>query len=165
MKFKSTRGKMSAGLLILRVASLGRDAQNERDGAGLRSSVAAATPSQLRRSSTTTYSTQLVFVVSLLEVLPAAPRGGTRRHLERGRALRAAPAPSQQHQLRRSSSSRRRQCPASRDQHERSTAGRGFLWKCNIGQPLELFAPGRTLNWYGCLPPFISDTMPFVYMV
>ncbi len=28
-----------------------RDAQNERDGAGLRSSVAAATPSQLRRSS------------------------------------------------------------------------------------------------------------------
>jgi len=29
----------------------GRDAQNERDGAGLRSSVAAATPSQLRRSS------------------------------------------------------------------------------------------------------------------
>ena len=42
---------MKAGLLILRVASLGRDAQNERDGAGLRSSVAAATPSQLRRSS------------------------------------------------------------------------------------------------------------------
>ena len=29
----------------------GRDAQNERDGAGLRSSVAAATPSQLHRSS------------------------------------------------------------------------------------------------------------------
>jgi len=29
----------------------GRDAQNERDGAGLRISVAAATPSQLRRSS------------------------------------------------------------------------------------------------------------------
>ena len=28
-----------------------RDAQNEREGAGLRSSVAAATPSQLRRSS------------------------------------------------------------------------------------------------------------------
>ena len=28
-----------------------RDAQKERDGAGLRSSVAAATPSQLRRSS------------------------------------------------------------------------------------------------------------------
>ena len=29
----------------------GRDVQNERDGAGLRSSVAATTPSQLRRSS------------------------------------------------------------------------------------------------------------------
>ena len=39
--------KMNAGL-ILRVASR-RDAQNERDGAGLRSSVAAATPSHLRR--------------------------------------------------------------------------------------------------------------------
>ena len=54
-----TWGEMNAGLIILRVASLGRDAQNERDGAGLRcsvaaatpSQVAAATPSQLRRSS------------------------------------------------------------------------------------------------------------------
>ena len=83
------------------LASSRRDAQNEPDGAGLRSSVAAATPSQLR-SSTTTYSTQLVvFVVSLLEVLQAAPRGGTRRHLEGGRELRTASAPSQQHQLRR----------------------------------------------------------------
>ena len=35
---------MNAGLLILRVASERRDAQNERDGEGLRSSV--ATPSQ-----------------------------------------------------------------------------------------------------------------------
>ena len=34
---------MSASLIILRVASLGPDAQNERDGADLRSSVAAAT--------------------------------------------------------------------------------------------------------------------------
>jgi len=42
---------MNAGLIILRVASLGRDAQKESDGAALRSSVAAATPSQLRRSS------------------------------------------------------------------------------------------------------------------
>ena len=32
--------------IILRVTSLGRDAQNERDGAGLRSSIAAATPTQ-----------------------------------------------------------------------------------------------------------------------
>ena len=44
-------------------------------------------------------STQLVvFVASLLEVLLAAPRGGTRRHLEGGRELRAAAAPSQQQQ-------------------------------------------------------------------
>jgi len=44
--------------LILRVASERRDAQNERDRAGVCSdssdSVAAATPSQLRCSSTTT---------------------------------------------------------------------------------------------------------------
>ena len=61
---------MNAGL-ILRVASR-RDAQNECDGAGLRSSVAAATQSQqrLRRSSVAT-------------------------------AWRAASDPSQQHQLRR----------------------------------------------------------------
>ena len=52
-KFKSPRGEMNAGLVILRVASERRDAQNERDGAGVRISVAAATPSQqrLRRSS------------------------------------------------------------------------------------------------------------------
>ena len=37
---------LGAGLLIQRVASERRDAQNERDGASLRSSVAAATPSQ-----------------------------------------------------------------------------------------------------------------------
>ena len=42
---------MNAGLIILRVASERRDAQNESDGAGLRSSVAAVTPSLLRRSS------------------------------------------------------------------------------------------------------------------
>ena len=101
LKFRSTRGKMNAGLIILRVASERRDAQNERDGAGLRSSVAAATPSQqrlrrsrpaassdsaLRRSSVAAAlqpSTQLV--ASSLEVLPAAPLGGTRRYLEEGR--------------------------------------------------------------------------------
>ena len=54
LKSKSTRGEMNAGLFITRVASERRDAQNERDGAGLRSSVAAATLSQLRRSRTTT---------------------------------------------------------------------------------------------------------------
>ena len=50
LKFESTRGKINASLLILRVASERRDAQNERDGADLRSSVAAAAPSQLRRT-------------------------------------------------------------------------------------------------------------------
>ena len=48
-----TWGEMNAGLIILRVASLGRDAQNDESVTELvlRSSVAAATPSQLRRSS------------------------------------------------------------------------------------------------------------------
>ena len=75
-KFKSTRGEMNAGLImiILRIASERRDAQNERDGAGLRSSVAAATLSQLRVAVALQPRTQLV-VPSLLEVLPAAPRG------------------------------------------------------------------------------------------
>ena len=76
-----------------------------------------AAPSQqrLRRSSVAAVligilppSTQLRVPRSLLEMLPAAPRGGTRRHLEGGDARYA------QHQLRRSSSNsrRRRQCPA-----------------------------------------------------
>ena len=49
----NTGGNNAGRLIILRVASPleKRDAQNERDGAGLRISVAAATPSQLRRSS------------------------------------------------------------------------------------------------------------------
>jgi len=50
---------MNGGLIILRAASLGRDAQNERDGAGLRSSVAAATPSQLRRVAHSQYNLAL----------------------------------------------------------------------------------------------------------
>ena len=89
---------MNADLLILRMASKRRNALNERDGAGLRLWRSA----QLRRSSDSVEapssvaaalqpSTQLVvFVVSLLEVLPAAPRGRTRRHLEGRRELRAA---------------------------------------------------------------------------
>ena len=72
---------MNAGRLILLVASERRDAQNERDGAGLRSSIAAATPSQLRRSSVAAAlqpSTQLV--AFLLEVLRCC-----QQHLEEGR--------------------------------------------------------------------------------
>ena len=108
-----TWGEMNAGLIILRVASLGRDAQNESDGAALRSSVAAATPSrqQLRRSSQqqvqhyNLYSTQLVVSSSRGSTSrrdAEAPRGGTlaARSIS---SVAAASAPSQQHQLRRSS--------------------------------------------------------------
>ena len=80
---------MNAGLIILRVASEKRDAHNERDGARAAQlrrngdSVAPATPSSVPPSQqhyNLQPSTQLVvFVASVLEVLPAAPRGGTRR--------------------------------------------------------------------------------------
>ena len=97
---------MNADLIILPVASERRDAQNERDGVGLRSSVAAATPSVRRSSSSFAagrqhynlalkWSSHPLIVASLLEVLPAALRGATRRHLEKERELRAASAPSQ----------------------------------------------------------------------
>ena len=103
---------MSAGLLVLRVAS---ENATRRISA---TELVCAAPSQqrLRRSSVAAVlqpSTQLVvFVAFLLDVRPAAPRGGARRHLEGGPELRAASTPSQHHQLRRSSRSRRRQCPA-----------------------------------------------------
>ena len=93
---------MNAGLIILRVVSERRDAPNERDRAGLRSSVAAATPLQLSAAALQP-STQLVeLVASLLEVLlffaAAAPRGGTRAARSMQHQLRrtAASAPSQQ---------------------------------------------------------------------
>ena len=86
---------MNAGLIILRVASLGRDAQNESDGAALRSSVAAALQSKTYKHST-----------SRLRRVP--PRGAATAsswlHLEVGRELlllrtissvAAASAPSQ----------------------------------------------------------------------
>ena len=80
-----------------------------------------------------------VAVASLLEVLLAPPRGGTRRQLKGGRALRAGIAPSQQDQLRRSSRSRRRHCPATmsgrRGEKHHRTAPRRI-----IGQPLDGFA-------------------------
>ena len=61
--------------IILRVTSLGRDAQNERDGAGLRSSIAAATPSQqqLRRSSNSAWQQQLRRSRSSNSVAAATP--------------------------------------------------------------------------------------------
>jgi len=86
---------------------------NESDGAALRSSLAAATPSrqQLRRSSQqqvqhyNLYSTQLVVSSSRGSTSrrdAEAPRGGTlaARSIS---SVAAASAPSQQHQLRRSS--------------------------------------------------------------
>ena len=119
LKFKSTpnTGKMNAV-----ASSFCASRPRERDGAGLRSSVAAALQPN----------TQLVVVVASLapssrccwrrRAQRAAPRGGTRRHLEGGRELRAASAPSQKHQLGRSSRSRRRQCPAT------MSGRRGFYW-------------------------------------
>ena len=116
-------------------ASRPRDATRRMSATEL---VCAAPPQQrLRRSSVAAalqpISTQLVFFVeSLLEVLLAAPRGGTRQHLEKGRgstsrgdascAQHQLRRNSQKHQLRRSSSSRRRQCPAT------VSGRRGFYW-------------------------------------
>ena len=108
---------MNAGL-ILRVASR-RNAQNERDGAGLRSSIAAATPSQLRRSS--------------------AARSIS--------SVAAASAPSQQHQLRRGRDAQnerdgaglRSSVAAATPSHlRRSSATRIMSGRRGIGQPLEI---------------------------
>jgi len=70
-------GEINAGLIILRVASLGRDA-HERDGASLRSSVAAATPSQQHynlalKTQRVVSSFSILHAASLLKALPAAP--------------------------------------------------------------------------------------------
>jgi len=103
---------MNAGLIILRIASEKRDAQNERDGAGLCSSISAATLSQqqLRRSSSSVAAAapsqqhyNLALKWSSNRRVPprgatgstsrkdaAAPRGGSE-----GRELRAVSAPSQ----------------------------------------------------------------------
>ena len=102
---------MNAGLIILRVASERRNAQNERDGACL-SSDSAAAPSQ-QHDNLEARTQLVVFVASLLEVLPSCQHhleeaGGTRWHLEERRELRVALAPSQQHQLHRGDRSRRR---------------------------------------------------------
>jgi len=93
-------------------------------------------------------STQLVvFVASLLEVLLAAPRGGTRRHLEGGRELRAASAPSQQHQLRRSSLSSVAAALAPSQQQQQATAVSRDHW----AQPLEWAAPRRICHFFAAV--------------
>jgi len=107
LKFKSTRGKMNAGLIVLRVASERRDAQNERDGAGAaqlrrrNSSVAAAAPSKQQ------YNLALKWNLSSHRVPrrgaagstsrrdATAPRGGTRAARSIS-SVAAASAPSPQ---------------------------------------------------------------------
>ena len=78
---------MTCWLLIQRVASR-RDAQNERDGAGLRSSVAAATPSQLRRSSISSVA-DATRRMSATELVCAAPSQQRLRRSSVAAALRA----------------------------------------------------------------------------
>jgi len=108
---------MNAGLIILRVASLGRDAQNERDG---------ARAAQLRRSSDSVAASLQRIPIALNWNWSSHRRVPRQQHLEEGRELRAAAAPSPQHQLRRSSISRRRQCPAT------MSGRRGlFFWNCS----------------------------------
>ena len=104
---------MNVGLIILRVASERRDAQNERDGA--RAAQPATAPSQQHYN--------LALKCSSHRRVPprgaagstsrrntAQPRGGTRAARSIS-SVAAASAPSQQHQLRRS-----------RQQHQQATA-------------------------------------------
>ena len=115
---RSTRREMNAGLIILRVSSERRDAQNERDGAVLRTSAAAATPSQQHYNLALKEKVKWKWSSSHRRVSPrgaaastsrrdaAAPRGGTRAVLPRSiSSVAAASTLSQQ-------SCRRRQCPA-----------------------------------------------------
>ena len=111
-----------------------RDATRRMRATGL-VQLRRSSSSELRRSSSSIAvalqpSTQMIVSSIIVTSLFAAPRGGTRRHLEEGRELllprsissvAEAPAPSQQHQLRHSSTSRRPQCPRSPDDAERST--------------------------------------------
>jgi len=94
---------LNAGLLILRVASERCDAQNERDGASLRSSVAAATSSQqrLRRSS----AAAVLYNLALKWSSSSRPSSRyCQQHLEEGRGgTSRGDASSAQLQLRRSS--------------------------------------------------------------
>ena len=117
---------MNASLIILRVVSLGHDAQNERDGAGA---------AQLRRSSN---SVAVALQPSTRMTVVSASRPSSRccwQHLEEGRGgistrdtsccCRAASAPSQQHQLLRSNSTQQHATAVSHDD-ERSTGA--FLY-------------------------------------
>ena len=117
LKFKSTRGKMNADLLILRMASKRRNALNERDGAGLRLWRSA----QLRRSSDSVAApSQQHYNLALNWSSSSCPSSGCcQQHLEEGPGgTSREDASCAQHELRRSSissvaaASGRRQCPA-----------------------------------------------------
>ncbi len=100
LKFKSTRGEMNAGLIILRVVSERRDAQIERDGVGLRRSFAAAAPSQQHYNPALNWSSHRRVprggaAGSTSRRDAAAPRGGTRAARSIN-SVAAASTPSQQ---------------------------------------------------------------------
>ena len=154
-----TWGEMNAGLIILRVASLGRDAQNDESVTELvlRSSVAAATPC-LRRSSSSVaaaapsqqrYNLALKWSShrrsSISKRNAAAPRGGTQAARSIS-SVAAASAPSQQHQLRRERDAQNERdgaglrssvAAATPSQLRRSSAARTMSGQRGIGQPLE----------------------------
>jgi len=116
-----------------------RDAQNERDGAGLRCSVAAATPSQQR----------------LCRSSVAA-------------ALRAASAPSQQHQLRRGRDAQNERdgaglssdsvAAATPSQLRRSSAARTMSGRRGIGRS----SPSGKCATFGQKQGYITQTQPCV---
>ena len=115
---------MNAGLIVLRVASERRDAQNERDGADLRSSVAAATPSQQRLCLS---SSSLAAALQLSpQLVVSSSRPSSRcywTHLEEGRGGTSRRDTScAQHQRRRSSISAVAAASAPSQQQKQATA-------------------------------------------
>ena len=151
---------MNAGLIILRVASERRGAQNERD---------RARAAQLRRSSDSVgrrSSVEAALQPITQLVVSAAPRGGTRRHVEEERELRAASPPSQPHQLRRSSQLNAsagdgsRQCPATmsdrrglmfqQDEDDHANVSSSLLYGAilNMKELLGVTHPMRFLSFF-----------------
>ena len=128
--------------------------ENERDGAGLRISVAAATPSQLRRRSDSV----------------AAPSQQRLRRSSVAAALRAASAPSQQHQLRRGRDAQNERdraslrisvAAATPSQLRRSGAARTMSGRRGIGQssPSGNFATFWAKTGVQTLHNLVSSTL------
>ena len=107
---------MNAGLLVLRVASERCDAQNERDGASLRSSVFRRSSDSVAAPSQQHYNLALNW--------SSSSRPSSRccwQHLEEGRGgTSRGDASCAQHQLRRSSQQQKQAMAVSRD-HEQLT--------------------------------------------